>query len=459
MSDTHSNPGSPREHASSNSINNSASTVAEHYNKKSTEVKSDLASRSQSTIFYLRNFNNWIKSVLFNEFVDKLRNDEHNPVGNPSALDLGCGKGGDLNKWRKVNVGHVTFADISDLSLEEAKRRYSEKRHNFTAKFIHLDATRDLLTDHYDAERNDIVQHDLVSSQFVLHYSFESFPQADRFLKNVSDSLKPGGFFIGSTTNGAELVKRLRKAESCTFGNDCYTVKFGEKYKNGEEAVKPELFGVKFDFQLSDVVECPEFLVNFDCLVKMARRHNLTLVLKSSFDEFFHTHSKNNEYRDLITTMQALEPYFPKNKNRNAEESEQFRRAGDYEFIESKINEEDSYIRNEPLNESEAFATLSKSEWEVATLYLVFAFVKDIPEKEATSAANGSEASENRSRHDSETNEGAAEKGENEARESSGRETEQDNEEEEETHSKRKLDDLNSSSEGSENESEPSKKK
>jgi mRNA (guanine-N7-)-methyltransferase len=448
MSDTHSNPASPR----SNSYNN-ASAVAEHYDKKSTEVRSDLASRSLSPIYYLRNFNNWVKSVLINEFITRLRNDENSSVRDPSVLDLGCGKGGDILKWKKANVSHVTFADISEQSLEICRDRYhNPRRANFTAKFVHLDATRDALLDRYDQAANDIVQHDLVSSQFVLHYSFESFAQADRFMKNVSDSLRPGGFFIGTTTNGAELVKRLREANSNAFGNDVFNIKFDDAYKESESA-QFDLFGVKFDFQLETVVECPEFLVNFDCLVKIAKRHSMSLVFKNSFSEYFEAKSANNEYRSLITTMQALEPYYPKKKV--GQESEQFRRPGDYDYIESLINDEASLVRSEPLNEDEAFATLSKSEWEVATLYLVFGFVKDLP-----SETNGSQGSQSESsRQESEANEEAER--EKEAAAESDRENDEDDEEQQalEIHTKRKLDDLNTSTDSHENEAEPSKKK
>ena len=68
--------------------NSNVNVVAEHYNKK---IGSDLQTRSESRIFYLRNFNNWTKSVLISEYIKKLRNDRK---FKPSVLDLGCGKGG-----------------------------------------------------------------------------------------------------------------------------------------------------------------------------------------------------------------------------------------------------------------------------------------------------------------------------------------------------------------------------
>jgi mRNA (guanine-N7-)-methyltransferase len=66
----------------------SVSSVAQHYNSLN---PSDLATRSDSKIYYLRNFNNWIKSVLINEFIKRIK---ANNVENISVLDLGSGKGG-----------------------------------------------------------------------------------------------------------------------------------------------------------------------------------------------------------------------------------------------------------------------------------------------------------------------------------------------------------------------------
>lgn len=84
-----------------------------------------------------------------------------------------------------------------------------------------------------------------MSSQFVIHYSFESIGQACRFLENVSENLKPGGYFIGTTTNGNELVRRLRESEGNSFGNEIYEIKFYQEQKDTFD-----LFGVKFDFRL-----------------------------------------------------------------------------------------------------------------------------------------------------------------------------------------------------------------
>lgn len=74
-----------------------------------------------------------------------------------SVLDLCCGRGGDMVKWKKANVSHYVGLDFSDSSITEAQTRYLslviDQAHNprdrFPAIFIVADAgdQQNLLTD------------------------------------------------------------------------------------------------------------------------------------------------------------------------------------------------------------------------------------------------------------------------------------------------------------------------
>lgn len=340
----------------------SKNEIAEHYNKRE---GLDLETRAQSRIYYLRNFNNWIKSVLISEFIGKLNNENKNQK--PSVLDLGCGKGGDILKWRKANVSRVTFTDIAEKSLEECKRRNNEPfRSNFKSEFLHMDATTETIKELIKIE-NDL-KHDLVSCQFVLHYSFETYEKANKFLENVSDALNTGGFFIGTSTNANEIVKRLRESPTDSFANDLYKIRFFQKDKENFD-----LFGVKFDFQLGfesdEVVNVPEYLMNFEVLVKLAERHNLKCIFKKTFADFFHENCEKENYKFLINIIRALEPVYSKNGTIDSEKLD----SKEYETINAKLKDDE--FKND-LNDDEQYMTLSKSEWEVINLYLVFAFEK-----------------------------------------------------------------------------------
>ena len=87
-----------------------------------------VASRKESRIYHLRNLNNWIKSQLINEYMDRVkakRREEgsREPI---TVLDMGCGKGGDLLKWQKAGADHVVCADIAATSVEQCEARYRD---------------------------------------------------------------------------------------------------------------------------------------------------------------------------------------------------------------------------------------------------------------------------------------------------------------------------------------------
>jgi mRNA (guanine-N7-)-methyltransferase len=133
---------------------------------------------------------------------------------------------------------------------------------------------------------------------------------------------------------------------------------------------------VKFEFQLGfegdEVVNVPEYLLNFDVLVEMAKRHSLKLTLKKTFSEFFNENSAKSEYNFLIKIIKALEPVYTASESEDKDKKARLE-SGDFEFLNEKLK--DDSFRND-LRDNEAYMTISKSEWEAISLYLVFAFEK-----------------------------------------------------------------------------------
>lgn len=61
--------------------------------------------RLESPIIGLKSFNNWIKSVLIGKFAKRAFEGAAPGVRmRGKVLDMGCGKGGDLQKWKKAQV-------------------------------------------------------------------------------------------------------------------------------------------------------------------------------------------------------------------------------------------------------------------------------------------------------------------------------------------------------------------
>lgn len=341
-----------------------AAVVTKHYNSLE---QMGLTQRNKSRIVYMRNFNNWMKSTLITKYLSKVKQ-EKDYDSSLNVLDMCCGKGGDLLKWKKINVTHLICADIADVSVEQCKQRYEDivKRNSyeanvasvFSAEFITADCTKVSLKEKY---KNRDIQLDFVSCQFAFHYSFESLSQAECMLKNASECLRPGGYFIGTIPDAYDLVSKWQKCDGNKFGNDIYSVEF-----LCESKTDIPLFGAKYNFQLEGVVDCPEFLVHFPTLCKLAAKLDLKLVMFERFDRYFEI--MKDEAKSLLARMQALETYPPYHENPLLGNSTQ-----DYKHAAQ-------YMQNLPGHRK--IGTLSQSEWEAISLYVVFAFQKIKPVKD-----------------------------------------------------------------------------
>lgn len=272
-------------------IDSHTKVVATHYNKLE---EKGLAERSKSRIFFMRNFNNWIKSTLINEFLTKTKSTLK--LGEPlRVLDMCCGKGGDLLKWDKGNITHLICTDIADVSIQQCEERYksmlerSQKQKFgklFTAEFFACDSTLHRLREKY---KDPSIELNIVSCQFAFHYSFESLNQAECMIRNAAECLRTGGYFIGTIPDAYDIMKRKRESGSNEIGNDLYKITFLG------DAESPPLFGAKYNFELDGVVNCPEFLVYFPLLVKLARKFGLKLVMKERFEDYFDKQKESGE--------------------------------------------------------------------------------------------------------------------------------------------------------------------
>nr|SVE70470.1 EOG090X07I2 [Daphnia similis]SVE71094.1 EOG090X07I2 [Daphnia similis]SVE71725.1 EOG090X07I2 [Daphnia similis] len=337
------------------------SVVANHYNQLS---ERGVAERKESRIFHMRNLNNWIKSRIIGNMLDRIRK-ENGPHCRLNVLDLGCGKGGDLLKWERGHVHHVVCADIAETSIEQCKERYAKLKHRsrqvFSAEFIAADCSKENIMERME---NRELKLDLVSCQFAFHYSFESLPQAEQMLANVSCNLQPGGYFIGTTTDAYDIMRRLGRdenPENRKFGNSIFSVEFPPE----TNLDPPPLFGAKYNFHLEEVVDCPEFLVNFPTFEKLALKYGLTLVQKTRFEDFVPQELERG--KDLLMRMKALEAYPPfANQELVSQDHSDYLHA--QEYLDSCSTAEGFHPK---------IGTLSKDEWEAVSLYLVYIFRKE----------------------------------------------------------------------------------
>ncbi|CAJ0592683.1 unnamed protein product [Cylicocyclus nassatus] len=338
--------------------------------------------RNSLNIFFMMRRENFLRGILI---MQSLSNVHHsvNKMLRPRVLDLACGKGGDLRKWKIANVDSVVMADVADVSLTQAKERYDEMAQRersglFPAEFVHADCCKDNLKSMIKSKP----EFDLVSCQFALHYSFIDEHSARTFLRNATETLRPGGYYIGTLPDAERIVWAVRENDG-EFKNAVCSV----RYDNKEEMERPPLFGAKFHFTLDSQVNCPEFLAYFPLVKKLLEELDMELVFVRKFPEALQ-HWKTTG-GGLLTRMQALEPYPPRNGAKlSAEDAESCLAI----IIKNRLHS--VLLPNFDAEHSLFQGTLSKSEWEAFCMYLVFAFRKKGAAEEPTSSKPENEREE-----------------------------------------------------------------
>ncbi|KRZ59463.1 mRNA cap guanine-N7 methyltransferase, partial [Trichinella nativa] len=341
------------------------SEIAEHYNRIPNSSKKE---REKSRILHLRRLNNWIKSILIHEALRKVKTDRHR-VGEIRVLDLCCGKGGDLQKWKFGNIDQLTAVDIAEVSVSHCKERYSSLFTNqaqygyFNAEFACVDCSKEDLRKHL-AEPN--VQFDLCSCQFSLHYAFGSLEQAEQMLRNACQNLKIGGYFIGTIPDANYIVSLCGADAEGRFRNSVCQIEMQNPTQDGPLP----LFGANYDFQLEGVVNCFEYLIYFPLLEKMLKELGMVLVWKKKFYDIIDTFLPHPEHRASFERMNCLEIYSKEEIHKMAggslDQYDAARRAFRKIQMEKGADQADHA----------SIGTISQDEWEVACLYLTFMFKK-----------------------------------------------------------------------------------
>lgn len=310
--------------------------VVDHYNSR---PDVGVVQRAESPIIGLKNFNNWVKSVLITRFAHPVLAKSPGGSGkgsnsaqggqNGKVLDMGCGKGGDITKWTKARVKEYIGVDIAANSIDQARSRHAGRSSRFDAKFAALDCYTEPLSKAFTPAMLS-QPFDVVSMQFCMHYAFETLQKVRCMLDNVSKYLRKGGVFIGTIPNADFLLEQLDAlppdAEDLSFGNSVYKVAF-------EKRSERPIFGHKYWFFLKDAVDnVPEYVVYWDNFVQMAAEYKLHLLYRQEFHRVYEEYQSHPEFHQLMVRMKVVD--------------------------------------------SDGASAMDEDQWEAANIYIAFAFEK-----------------------------------------------------------------------------------
>ena len=170
----------------------------------------------------VRKFHNSIKSGLYKrawEFAD-LGNNTRDPRTRKwkyknTLLELACGRGGDIHKWKHTGYRYVAAVDKDSEAVDEAKQRVK----NVNLRDVRIDfGFMDLERASENKNMTEILlntfprspwYYDTVSIQFAIQYLCKDDKTLIGFLETVSNILRPGGTFVGTFPDGSNIVELL----------------------------------------------------------------------------------------------------------------------------------------------------------------------------------------------------------------------------------------------------------
>jgi len=169
-------------------------------------------------LHFYRKYHNSIKRELISQFCKGKR-----------VLDLGVGKGGDLPKYKDSNAKAVIGVEPYSTNFKELKNRIKENRDGKMDIDFTLVETAAQDTDVIN-EKVGVEGVDVVASFFSLSFFF--FPKRPQDLRDlvetISQNLKEGGYFIGTTIDGDRTTKLLQSMPDKTFDFDDGFIKLND---------------------------------------------------------------------------------------------------------------------------------------------------------------------------------------------------------------------------------------
>jgi mRNA (guanine-N7-)-methyltransferase len=155
--------------------------------------------RKDGPAYELKSFHNDVKDALVRRFTSR--------IPRARILDVGCGRGGDVWKYARLGpaaIASVVGIDVCDAEIREAKVRYEtiKKKYPAACASFHVIDAKDPAIQ-WPIESMSI---DVVSFMFCLHYMFDSNETLSLVLRRAFDALVPGGYCIGTITDGDAVL-------------------------------------------------------------------------------------------------------------------------------------------------------------------------------------------------------------------------------------------------------------
>ena len=263
-----------------------------------------------------------------------------------TLIDLAVGKGGDLPKWIAGKLRFVFGVDLSRDNIENRLDGVCARYLNYRKKFkvmphalfvvgnssvnirngdgIISEKGKQITRAIFGQGPKDATElgkgvhtqygvgengFDVCSVQFALHYMPSTAEALQNFLRNVSETTKVGGFFIGTCYDGEsvfQMLKTVQPGESISIlDGERKLWEVTKRYAHENFPPNAASIGYAIDvYQESINKTAREFLVNFEYLTRLLEDYGLVLLERKEANEL-NLPNSTGLFNELFGEMQS----------------------------------------------------------------------------------------------------------------------------------------------------------
>jgi ubiquinone/menaquinone biosynthesis C-methylase UbiE len=195
------------------------------------------------------------------------------------VLDLCCGRGGDLHKWkeavhrRRLRLLYIGV-DVSQDSVDECGRRAGEESMQMNVVLTCGDALEAVTT-------MDESSAHIISMQYAIHYFCNTYERIHALSKHISRVMHPDGAFIG-TYMVSDAIKR---SDAVTFSTP-----HERSWATTDAKLRLAPWGAPYTYNYGTmVVNSREFVVWWPALVRAMAMQGLLVSLHAILSEWIQT--------------------------------------------------------------------------------------------------------------------------------------------------------------------------
>jgi len=275
----------------------------------------------------MRSFHGWVKSILLYTYCVGIRENRDGKFRKSTVLDIGCGRGGDIQKFYHARVGDYLGIDVDYeglfASTDSAVSRYNYLKSKFPdygkMTYIQADGSLPLKSEVQSKRLNNMTQdnknnidkyfngktkYDIITSMFAIHYLFNTSESIDNLVNNINLYLKVGGFIVLTLFDANQLTKLLNGGESYAsyFTDDNgQKTKLFEITKKFTGPIKDEpgqTIGVFMKWLNQN--ELPENVVTSKLMCKTMERAGCSLIETDLFENIYNINK--SWFKDVVPT-------------------------------------------------------------------------------------------------------------------------------------------------------------